>query len=94
IGKASGKSVRLEGLIRRKASESQGRLNRAARKQNVAGAFAVPDRERAALAGCAVLLVDDVLTTGATANACARTLLKTGVKEVRVLALARVKKAE
>jgi ComF family protein len=93
LGKMSGKPVRLQALVKKKITPSQGRLHRGERQRNVAGAFAVNIREIAALTGHSVLLVDDVLTTGATSNACARVLLKTGAKEVHVLALARVKKA-
>ncbi|MDX2142308.1 MAG: ComF family protein [Rhodospirillaceae bacterium] len=77
-----------DALERRKSTKSQGGLNRAARRLNVAGAFAVnrPDRVR----GKNVVLVDDVLTTGATADACARTLLRAGAAAVDVLVLARV----
>jgi predicted amidophosphoribosyltransferase len=56
----------------------------------VLGAFKVPDPAR--VAGRRVLLVDDVLTTGATVEACARALKRAGAKRVHVLALARVVK--
>lgn len=65
----------------------QMRLDRATRLKNVARAFAVP--EGADLANKTILLVDDVVTTGATANACAKALKKAGAREVRVLSLAR-----
>lgn len=94
LGKLSKKPVRLDALMRLKATKSQGHLHRSQRKANVARAFALHPRARKSMEGQAVLLVDDVLTTGATANACAKTLLDAGAKEVRVLALARVKKAE
>jgi predicted amidophosphoribosyltransferase len=61
-----------------------------ARRKNVRGAFAVPENRRAALDGKGVLLVDDVLTTGATANACAKAIKRAGAAKVFVLALARV----
>ena len=66
----------------------QGRLDRVARRRNVARAFAV--KRPAAIAGKRVLLIDDVLTTGATAEACAETLLKAGAATVDLLVLARV----
>ncbi|MDX2222148.1 MAG: ComF family protein [Rhodospirillaceae bacterium] len=75
-------------LIRARATPSQGRLDRAARRRNVAGAFKVI--RPAAVRGKAILLVDDVLTTGATADSCARALLRAGAVAVDVLVLARV----
>ncbi len=92
IGKVSDKEIRLQTLIRAKRTPSQGLLHRSERQRNVANAFRVKPSQKKHIAGKNVLLIDDVLTTGATANACAKTLLKAGAKEVRVLALARVKK--
>ncbi|MCP5118003.1 MAG: ComF family protein, partial [bacterium] len=57
------------------------------RRRNVAGAFRIASAAR--LKGSSVLLVDDVLTTGATASACARALKQAGARRVSVLALAR-----
>jgi predicted amidophosphoribosyltransferase len=62
-----------------------------ARRRNVQRAFQVPDPAR--IRGRTVLLLDDVLTTGATAEACARALKRAGAARVHVLALARVVKA-
>jgi ComF family protein len=78
-------------LERRRPTPSQGEMPSArARRRNVLGAFAVPKARRAALKGKRVLLIDDVLTTGATASACARALKRAGAAAVLVLALARV----
>jgi ComF family protein len=76
-------------LLRRRATPSQGRLSRAERRRNVAGAFAVNPRRAADLAGRRLLLVDDVMTTGATVDACARIALRAGAAAVDVLVLAR-----
>ena len=62
-----------------------------ARRRNVLGAFKVPDPAR--VAGRRVLLVDDVFTTGATVESCARALKRAGAARVHVLVLARVVKA-
>ncbi len=77
-----------EGLVARvKATETQTALSRAARATNVAGAFAFAGREK--LRGERIVLVDDVLTTGATTNACARALREGGAGAVCVWTLAR-----
>ena len=65
-------------------------LGRSGRAKAVAGAFAIRPAARAALKGKHVVLVDDVYTTGATANACARVLLRGGAAKVTVLCWARV----
>jgi ComF family protein len=75
-------------LVRRKETAPQTGLSAAARRSNVHGAFAV--RRRAQVDGRVVVLVDDVLTTGATALACARALRQAGAAEVRLLTAARV----
>jgi ComF family protein len=79
-------------LVQRvRATPSQQGLSAAARSENVtSGAFRVPRRHHARLAGRRVLLIDDVLTTGATATACTRTLERAGAAAVDVLTLARV----
>ncbi|NQU72369.1 MAG: ComF family protein, partial [Rhodospirillales bacterium] len=77
-------------LVRTRATPTQGRLNRAERERNVRGAFALRPDAVTSLQGRRVVLVDDVLTTGATVNACARTLLRGGAAAVDILTLARV----
>ena len=79
-------------LVRSRATASQGAMPSAkARRRNVQRAFQVPDPVR--VRGKRILLLDDVLTTGATAQACARALKRAGAAKVHVLALARVVKA-
>jgi ComF family protein len=91
-----------DALRRSRRTRAQAGLHAGARRTNVAGAFALAWRYRwprlLSLAGCAprrldglvVVLVDDVITTGATRDACARVLLDAGVREVRMLTAARV----
>jgi ComF family protein len=74
-------------IRRRKATRPQAGLTNAKRRANMQGAFQIP-RGRS-LAGMRVLLVDDVVTTGATASACARVLKRAGAAHVALLALAR-----
>ena len=81
-------------LVRRRRTPSQGGLGRAERVRNVRGAFAVRGRHRSLPADRRIVLVDDVLTTGATAEACTRVLLAAGAASVDILALARVVRPE
>jgi ComF family protein len=77
-------------LTRARTTRSQVGLTHDQRRRNVAGVFAVTRSARRRLAGRNVLLVDDVITTGATAEACARVLKRAGAARVDVLALAMV----
>jgi ComF family protein len=74
-------------LRRIRHTPAQTRLSGRARWENVAGAFAVPRPPQ--VASARILLIDDVLTTGATARACSRALLAAGASHVEVLTLAR-----
>ncbi|MFZ0391509.1 MAG: phosphoribosyltransferase family protein [Calditrichia bacterium] len=75
-----------QGILRQKATVSQTNLDREARMQNVAEAFVV--REPDQVKGKKIVLVDDVVTTGATLNECARELKKSGAAAVFALTLA------
>jgi ComF family protein len=77
-------------LKRRRATAQQVGLSRSARAVNVQGAFAVTPEGRAAICGKRLILVDDVLTSGATVDACARALMRAGARNVDVLVFARV----
>lgn len=91
LGRLTRKPVDCLVLVRARATPSQGDMPSAgARRRNVQGAFRVDPARRERLRGKSVLLVDDVLTTGATVEACARTLKRAGAARVFVLALARV----
>jgi ComF family protein len=76
-------------LRRTRRTASQVGFSAAQRKRNVAGAFKISPSGAAVIPGKSVLLIDDVITTGATVEACARVLKRAGASRVDVLALAR-----
>jgi ComF family protein len=81
--------IRMVNAVRRtRATATQAGLSNAKRRENVAGAFRV--KNRGLVEGLRILLIDDVMTTGATASACALALKRAGAKSVSLLALARV----
>jgi len=77
-------------LKRSKATPTQGGRSARGRKCNVAGAFQIRPIAKASIKGKRLVLVDDVMTTGATLEACARTLLRAGAEKVNAVTLSRV----
>jgi ComF family protein len=90
IGETGGLPVSHTALKRRKATPQQVGLTRSERALNVQGVFQVPAEGKAEVARRRIVLVDDVLTSGATVDACARALLRGGARNVDVLVFARV----
>jgi len=90
ISRQAGPPVSVTALKRARATPQQVGLSRAARAANVQGAFRVDDAGKAEIRRKQVLLVDDVLTSGATVDTCARALLRDGARQVDVLVFARV----
>jgi ComF family protein len=88
--KDAGKPLRPFALVRLRSTAHQVGLSRSERKRNVSGAFRVPPAAIPSISGKAVVLVDDVITTGATVSAAAAALKKAGARRVDVLALALV----
>ena len=90
LSEQSGKPCLTDLIRRRKATRPQVGLDHEARRKNVKGAFTVDERKRLDVSGRRVLVVDDVMTTGATAGSCAKALLQAGAAQVDVLTFALV----
>jgi ComF family protein len=88
VGREAGRPVVADGLRRLRRTPPQGHFSREERRKNVKGAFAV--KPGLDVTGQKIVLIDDVLTTGATLGECARLLLKNGAATVDVLILGRV----
>ena len=80
-----------DALVRRRATDSQAGKSGSGRRRNVAAAFEVPAARRGQVEGRRLLLIDDVMTTGATAEGCARALKRARAARVDVAVVARVK---
>jgi ComF family protein len=90
IGRLAGRPALLDAVHRVRATKSLQGQSKAARAAEMTAAFAVNPARSAAIAGRSILMIDDVLTSGATAKSCARALLAAGAAYVDVLVAARV----
>jgi len=89
LSKHCGLPVLPDGLKRTRHTQPQPGLTQKQRQDNVRGAFAVAPKQKPAIKGKSVLLIDDVMTTSATVSECTKALLKSGAMQVYVLTLAR-----
>jgi ComF family protein len=85
-----GARLEVDALVRRKQTPSLGGLRRLERARVLSGAISVNPVRAASLKGAKVVLVDDVLTSGATSGACVRALKRAGAEKVMVACFARV----
>ncbi|MEN2785199.1 ComF family protein [Sphingomonas qilianensis] len=90
LSRTSGVPTDLTAVVRRKATPLLRGLGARDRARAVSGAFAVPPAARPRLRGKAVVLIDDVHTSGATSDGCTRLLLRAGAANVTILCWARV----
>lgn len=88
-----GTGLSIDGLVRRRETPPQKDLSAEARRRNVSGAFGIRNETaQKEVKGAHIVLIDDVLTTGATLSAAARALKRAGAAQVDALVLARVVK--
>lgn len=90
IARVKGARLAVDLLERRKATPSLGGLGRKARQRALSGAIAIPARHRERVKGARIVLVDDVLTSGATSEACVSALKRGGADRVVIACFARV----
>ncbi len=93
LARQVGRDYLPDALVRARRTASQGGRSARGRRLNVKSAFAVTEAGQRRIRGRRLLLVDDVLTTGATAEACARALLDAGARAVDLAVIARVRNA-
>ena len=90
IAKMKGASLLVDALVRRKATPTLGGLGRKARARALSGAIAINPRHKVRLREAKIVLIDDVLTSGATSGACVSALKRAGADKVVVACFARV----
>lgn len=90
LARLAGLAYLPDALVRKRDTASQGGKSASGRRRNVAAAFTVPAGKRHLVEGKTIVLVDDVLTTGATAEGCARALMAAGAQSVSLSVVARV----
>lgn len=90
LAQARGARLVVDGLVRPKRTPTLGGLGKAARARTLSGAIAINPRRARGFKGASVLLVDDVLTSGATSAACVSALKRAGADRVMVACFARV----
>ena len=90
LARLQGGKIATDALVRQRATAPLGGLGRAERARMLAGAIAAVPRRYRHLKGCDVVLVDDVVTSGATSNACVQALIAAGAARVTVACFARV----
>ena len=90
LAKAAGRKLVVDALLRTRPTPSLGGLGRSERARALRGSIVVNPRRKAELSGAQVILVDDVMTSGATSDACVRALLRAGAARVRIACFARV----
>lgn len=90
LARLTGQTLLVDGLVRPKPTPSLGGLNRIARARALGGAIKVHPSRTTRLTGASVLLVDDVMTSGATTEACMVALRKVRVAQIRIACFSRV----
>lgn len=90
IARITGQQLIVDGLQRHRRTKPLGGMGRTERQRMLTGAIRISPRHAAGIKGCNVILVDDVLTSGATSNACVSALKRAGAKRVLVCCFARV----
>lgn len=90
LGRQTGRNVLVDALVRTKQTPVLGGLGKSERRKVLAGAIRVRDSRKARLVGRQIVLVDDVLTSGATTDACVRVLRQAGASSVTIACFARV----